>query len=169
MTTDTTGPTPDVRVPANRVAPRARWYWLTRAAVGWLALVAVQVIAMLLGWPFPPAKAVLLTVTVGLAALHLAVMPAWRYRVHRWELTDTALDTRTGWWTQEWRIAPLGRVQTVDSAQGPLARLFRLTTVTVTTASAAGPLTVEGLDAATATALAERITAAAQATRGDAT
>lgn len=169
MTTDTTEPPPAVRVPANRVSPRARWYWFTRAAAGWLALVAAQLAAMLLGWPFPPAKPPLLIATLVLAALHLAVMPAWRYRVHRWELTDAAMDTRTGWWTQEWRIAPLGRVQTVDSAQGPLGRLFRLTTLTVTTASAAGPLEVEGLDTATAATLAARITAAAQSTRGDAT
>jgi len=96
-------------------------------------------------------------------------MPRWRYRVHRWELTDAAVYTRTGWWTQEWRIAPVNRVQTLDSARGPLARLFGLTTLTVTTASAAGPVEVEGLDEHTAADLAARITAAAQASRGDAT
>jgi len=97
------------------------------------------------------------------------VMPWWRFRVHRWELTATAVYTRTGWWTQEWRIAPLSRVQTVDSSRGPVARLFRLTELTVTTASAAGPLTIEGLDEQTAAQLAAGITAAAQASQGDAT
>lgn len=169
MTTDTTGRPWAVLTPANRVSTRAVWYWFVRAMAGWSGLVAAQILALVLDWPLPPWKVPLLVGTGVLAAIHLAVMPAWRYRVHRWELTDTAIYTRTGWWTQEWRIAPLSRVQTVDSARGPLERLFRLTTLTATTASAAGPVGIEGLDDRTAADLAARITAAAEATRGDAT
>ena len=44
-----------------------------------------------------------------------------------------------------------------------------LADVTVTTASAAGPLSIEGLDRATAERLVDDLTTAAQATRGDAT
>lgn len=169
MTTDSAPPVPALRPPAHQVAHRAIWYWLVRALAGWLALLTVQVVALVLDWPIPPWKVPLLILTGVVAAVHLAVMPVWRYRVHRWELTDTAVYTRTGWWTQEWRIAPLTRVQTVDSARGPLARLFGLSTLTVTTASAAGPVGVEGLDEHIAADLAARITAAAEATRGDAT
>jgi membrane protein YdbS with pleckstrin-like domain len=160
---------PTLRPPANRVSPRAVWYWLSAALAGWLVVVAVQVVALVLDWPFPPWKTTLLPVTAVVAVVHLSVMPWWRYRVHRWELTDSAVYTRTGWWTQEWRIAPLSRVQTVDAARGPLARLFRLTELTVTTASAAGPVKIEGLAEHTAVQLAAGITAAAQASRGDAT
>ncbi len=169
MSTDSAVPAPALRIPANQVAPRAVWYWFVRALAGWLAALAVQVAALTLDWPIPPWKVPLLILSGLLAAIHLAVMPRWRYRVHRWELTDDAVYTRTGWWTQEWRIAPVSRVQTVDSARGPLARLFGLTTLTVTTASAAGPVEIEGLDERTASGLAARITAAAQASRGDAT
>lgn len=169
MPTDSAAPAPVLRTPAHQVAHRAIWYWFVRALAGWLLVVAIQVVALTVNWPIPPWKVPLLIVTGALAAIHLAVMPVWRYRVHRWELTGTAVYTRTGWWTQEWRIAPLTRVQTVDSARGPLARLFGLTTLTVTTASAAGPVGVEGLDERTATELAARITAAAQDSRGDAT
>ena len=104
-----------------------------------------------------------------LAAVHLTVMPRWRYRVHRWELTDDAVYTRTGWWTRESRIAPLSRVQTVDTERGPVGRLFHLTKVTVTTASAAGPLVIDGLDDEVAGKLSAAVTAAAQAVRDDAT
>ena len=104
-----------------------------------------------------------------LAAVHLAVMPRWRYRVHRWELTADAVYTRSGWWTQEWRIAPVSRIQTVDTERGPIGRLFRLTKVTVTTASAAGPLVIDGLDEPVAAQFAAEVTAAAQAAKGDAT
>jgi hypothetical protein len=96
-------------------------------------------------------------------------MPRWRYRVHRWEVGPGAVYTRAGWVHQEARIAPISRIQTVDSERGPLEQLFGLANVTVTTASAAGPLKIHGLDRATAERLVDDLTTAAQATRGDAT
>ena len=77
---------------------------------------------------------------------YVAVVPQWRYLVHRWEVTDTAVYTQTGWWARERRIAPMSRIQTVDHVEGAIARLFGLATVTVTTASAAGALEIAGLD-----------------------
>ena len=78
-------------------------------------------------------------VVVGLSAAYAVVMPSLRYRIHRWEVTSDAIFTRSGWLSREQRIAPLNRVQTVDSHQGALMRLFGLSSITVTTASAAGP------------------------------
>jgi membrane protein YdbS with pleckstrin-like domain len=52
--------------------------------------------------------------------------------------------------SQERRIAAISRIQTVDTERGPLEQLFRRANVTVTTASAAGPLRIHGLDRATA-------------------
>ena len=160
---------PSLRPPANQVSPRAIWYWFTRAAAGWVFLAAVQIIAWVLDWPVPPWHPQVLAATMLMAIVHLAVMPRLRYRVHRWELTDNAVYTRSGWLTQEWRIAPVSRIQTVDSERGPIGRLFHLTKVTVTTASAAGPLVIDGLDEQVAADLAAAATEAAQASRGDAT
>ena len=81
-----------------------------------------------------------------MAAAHLIVMPQWRYRVHRWETSADAVYTQSGWFNQERRIAPISRIQTVDSHRGPFEQLFGLANVTVTTASAAGPLEIHGLD-----------------------
>ena len=160
---------PALRPPARLVSPRAVHYWFVRALAGWIVLIAVQVISWVLDWPVPPWHAQLLAVTVVLAAAHLVVMPRWRYRVHRWELTDDAVYTRTGWLTQEARVAPLSRVQTVDTERGPIGRIFHLTKVTVTTASAAGPLVIDGLDDEVGITLTAAVTAAAQAVRDDAT
>jgi membrane protein YdbS with pleckstrin-like domain len=113
--------------------------------------------------------ALVLAVTVLIALAHAIVMPQWRYRVHRWEVAPQAVYTRAGWLHQESRIAPISRIQTVDSERGPLEQLFGLADVTVTTASAAGPLSIEGLDRATAERLVDELTSAAQATRGDGT
>ncbi len=158
-----------LRPPAHQVAPRAVWYWFTRALIGWLVVFALQAVAWIFDWPVPPWKPQVLAVTLVLAAAHLTVMPRWRYRVHRWELTSDAVYTRSGWFTQEWRIAPVARIQTVDTERGPIGRLFRLAKVTVTTASAAGPLVIDGLDEKSAMTFAAEVTAAAPVAGDDAT
>ena len=134
-----------LRAPAHRVSPLAIGYWTVRAAVGWLVLFAVE-----LGWLFGDLgnlgiHTAVLVGTALLAVAHLVIMPQWRYRVHRWETTDEAVYTQTGWFTQERRIAPISRIQTVDSERGPIEQLFGLANVTVTTASAAGPVKIHGL------------------------
>jgi uncharacterized protein len=168
-TPDLTHPADLLRGPANRVSSRAVIYWFARALIGWLLVIAIEVIAWALDWPVPPWHGPVLFVTAGVAAVHLAVMPRWRYRVHRWELAADAVYTRSGWWTQEWRIAPVSRIQTVDSERGPLEQIFRLSNVTVTTASAAGPIKIHGLDRDTAQRLVDELTEGTQAERGDAT
>ena len=158
-----------LRAPAHRVSRRAIAYWTVRAAIGWVVLAAVQVVWLIGADSLVPLREVALVVTAVLAVVHLAVMPRWRYRVHRWESTDTAVYTQTGWFTQERRIAPISRIQTVDSEFGVLERLFGLSNVTVTTASAAGPIKVHGLDKDTANELVARLTTTTAATPGDAT
>jgi len=159
-----------LRPPMHRVSPRALWYWAVRAAVLWIVLLVPQVI-----WWFADGDGPALPhLVVGLiwlvlAAVHLVVMPQWRYRVHRWEATDTAVYTQTGWLSQERRIAPISRVQTVDSERGPIEQLFKLANVTVTTASAAGPIKIDGLAAADADQLVADLTARVGQTTGDAT
>ena len=162
-----------LREPAHQVSPRAVGYW--RVA----ALISSGVVALLLSGGYvawwlaagtPPWWGLLLGV-LGLVALaaYPVVMPPLRYRVHRWEVTDTAIHTRAGWITISSRIAPLSRVQTVDSRQGALMRVFGLASLTVTTASAAGPITIDCLDAAQARELVATLTEITGASEGDAT
>ncbi len=99
----------------------------------------------------------------------IVVMPALRYRTHRWEATDTACYTQIGWLGRERRIAPMSRVQTVDFEQGPIARVLGLAGVTITTASAKGPLEINGLDRAVAEELVTTLTSVLETSRGDAT
>lgn len=106
---------------------------------------------------------------VGADVVYTAVVPQWRYLVHRWEVTDTAVYTQTGWWARERRIAPMSRIQTVDHVEGAVSRLFGLATVTVTTASAAGALEIAGLDRTVARRLVDDLTVKADAVEGDAT
>ena len=160
--------TPSLREPSQRVSPRARLMWLTTAAV---QAVVLLVVLLVLAGPTDVLDVpwwVLVLVALFLAT-YVAVVPQWRYLVHRWEVTDTAVYTQTGWWTRERRIAPMSRIQTVDHVEGAIARLFRLATVTVTTASAAGALAIEGLDKDVARRLVDELTIKADAVEGDAT
>jgi membrane protein YdbS with pleckstrin-like domain len=163
-----TEPAPSLREPSQRVSPRARLMWTAEALVQAAMLAIVP--AVLIGpvdlfdvpwWVWP-------VLAVALAA-YVAVVPRWRYLVHRWEVTDTAVYTQTGWWARERRIAPMSRIQTVDHVEGAISRLFGLATVTVTTASAAGALEIAGLDKAVARALVDELTVKADAVEGDAT
>ncbi|AXX28392.1 PH domain-containing protein [Actinosynnema pretiosum subsp. pretiosum] len=158
-----------LRAPRNRVSRRAITLWTLDAAIGWLVLLAIQLVPYFLVSDASPWQITGLVATVVVGVAHTLVMPRWRYRVHRWEATPEAVYTLSGWVTQEWRIAPVSRIQTVDTKRGPLQQLLRLSTVTVTTASAAGPVEIAGLDHAEAVRLAEELTSTTQATPGDAT
>jgi membrane protein YdbS with pleckstrin-like domain len=156
-----------LRAPAHQVSRRAKTYWTVRALAGW---VLVGVIATFVCLGLPTAGAIALgAVLVVLAAVHIIVMPRWRFRVHRWEATDTAVYTQSGWINQERRVAPVARIQTVDTQRGPFEQVFGLSNVTVTTASAAGPLKIHGLDRSVAEALVEDLTVRTQRAHGDGT
>src|ERR1700755_128823 len=112
--------------PANPPSRRAPAMWAVSAALWWLLPIAAQIAWLILqprpGWLH-------LTVAIATAvlmALHIGVVPLWRYRVHRWEIGPQAAFTRSGWLIQQRRIAPISRVQTVDTYRGPVDRLFGL-------------------------------------------
>jgi uncharacterized protein len=159
-----------VREPSGRPSPRAIRFWAWNAAVGWAVFFTAQLVWMWIGntWT-APLHLTGLAVTVVVAVVHIAVMPRWRYRVHRWEITDDAIFVRSGWFTQETRVAPIARLQTVDSRRGFLSRMMGLTSVTITTASSAGALTIHALDDAVARDVVATLTEIAQHETGDAT
>jgi uncharacterized protein len=158
----------DLRPPSERVDPRARWMWTCTDALRCVPVLAVLVLG---GGPWDwfdvPAW-----LWAGIAVLllgYVALVPQWRYLVHRWEVTETAVYTQTGWWARERRIAPMSRVQTVDHREGAVERIFGLSTVRITTASSAGALTIEGLDRLRALSLVDDLTRIADTVPGDAT
>ncbi|NBE95705.1 PH domain-containing protein [Nonomuraea sp. KC401] len=158
-----------LRPPRNQADPRVVPWW----TVQWLLLMAPLAVAAVAAYWFLTERPLWLGAAVAVfvvACLVLAlVAPRAYYRVERWEVTGEAVYTRKGWLTHTWRVAPMSRIQRVDTARGPVQRLFGLADVTVTTASSAGAVKIEGLDHEMAAELAERLTAITQATPGDAT
>lgn len=159
---------PGLRAPGNRVSRRAISYWTARAAAsGAVVVIAEIVLAAMSG--FPAIWRAAIVVTVVAVGLHAAIMPRWRYRVHRWEVTDQALYTRSGWFSVHWRIAPISRIQTIDSHRSVGERIFGLANVTATTASAAGPVRIHALDRELADRLLDQLAVATGRVPGDAT
>ncbi|WP_234807441.1 PH domain-containing protein [Mycolicibacter senuensis] len=155
--------------PANPPSRRAPLVWALVGAVPWLMLAVLQ-----LGWAVADERlawlhAAVLAVTVLGLLVSAVIAPLWRYRVHRWDISDQAVYTRTGWLVQERRIAPISRIQTVDTYRGPLDRLLGLANVRVTTASSAGAVHIVALDAPVADRVVAQLTDIAALGAGDAT
>lgn len=161
-------PVTALREPIQRVCRRARALWTVEALLEALMFVAIVAVASISWIGVDDAWWIVVLALLGGAAW-VVVVPRWRYLTHRWEVTETAVYTQTGWWARERRIAPMSRIQTVDHAEGPLERLFRLASVTITTASAAGALSISGLDRDVARALVADLTRQADVVAGDAT
>lgn len=155
--------------PAWRPSPKAKVLWTIQAALGWIVPFVALIIWVAFDGDRRGAQLVVFAVAVVLAVVSIGVVPLWRYAVHRWEVTDEAVYTRVGWLTVESRVAPISRVQTVDTERGPLERLLGLATVTVTTASSAGAVQISALDLAVAEQTVTRLTEIAALHRGDAT
>ncbi|MCW0213443.1 MAG: PH domain-containing protein [Pseudonocardia sp.] len=157
-----------LRPPAHQVDPRATTWWRLRGLATTVVVAVPQlVVVLILGGPAWLVGTLVATVVAGL--VYAAVVPGVLFRIHRWEITDEAVYTLSGWIVREWRIAPISRVQTVDTEHGPLQQFLGLASVTVTTASARGPVTIRGLAAADAAELARQLTETTQAAAGDAT
>jgi membrane protein YdbS with pleckstrin-like domain len=155
--------------PAHPPSRKAPLVWAIGAAIPWLMLAAGQLV-----WFAIDARLMWLHTLAGAATvlgivIFVAVVPVWRYRVHRWDIDAKAVYTRTGWLVQERRIAPISRVQTVDTERGPLDQLFGLANVTVTTASSAGAVRIVALDSDVADRVVAQLTDIASLGAEDAT
>ncbi len=166
-TSSAPSPNPALREPAHQVSPKAPYLWAAGAAVRSLVLTGVLVAGDLTGWVSVPVWGWPLIAVAAVA--YVVAMPRIRYRIHRWESTDSAVYTQTGWLSRERRIAPMSRVQTVDFEQSAVSRLLGLATVTVTTASAAGALRIAAIDKVIADRLVDDLTRRTEAEAGDAT
>ena len=147
-----------LREPAHRVSSRAVRYWAVNSLLGG---VVTWVVLFVIAWFLPEGRwwstalVWLFVLAMAVNVVEVVLEPVIRYRRTRWEVTGERVFVQTGWLSRDQRIAPLSRVQTVDTHRGAVMRLYGLANITVTTASAAGPITIPCLDSD----LADRVTA----------
>lgn len=156
--------------PRHRIERRAPILWTIEGIWSWVIIVGLQI-----GWYYYGDDVmgfwnwVALVLTVPFAFMSIVVAPWWRYVVARWDISDTAVCARSGWWTTHLRIAPLSRLQTVYTTRNLFERWFGLATVHASTASAHGSVQIRGLAKADADRVAEHLLAIADLDSGDAT
>lgn len=148
---------------------RCRGWWTTQVALGGFGAAAsvmflADVVSISGTWSVVTASVLTL-----LTMAAMIVVPALRWARHRWEVTDIAVYSRSGLLWEEWRAAPLSRVQTVDKVRGPLQRLFGLSTVIVTTASSRGAVHISALQESVAADMVARLTLLTEDDQQDAT
>jgi membrane protein YdbS with pleckstrin-like domain len=148
----------DLVDPAHPPSRKAPLVWAIGAAIPWLMLAFGQLVWFALDRRLLWLHGIAAGLTVLGAVVFVVIVPLWRYRVHRWDIDARAVYTRSGWLVQERRIAPISRVQTVDTYRGPLDRMFGLANVTVTTASSAGAVRIVALDSDVADRIVAQLT-----------
>ncbi len=86
---------------------------------------------------------------------------AWRQvRFAGYSIDDLMIATRKGWWKREWRMAEIGKLQTVTLSRSPLDRMLGMATLLMDTAGGMGmgsPLRLRYLSEADARALQQRL------------
>ena len=116
----------DLVDPTNPPSRKAPLVWAIGAAIPWLMLVVGQLVWFVLDSRLPWLHIAAAAVTALGIVVFVIIGPLWRYRVHRWDISPQAVYTRSGWLVQERRIAPISRVQTVDTYRGPAGPAVRV-------------------------------------------
>jgi len=127
----------------RRLDPRILAVWRLGAltSLGVPLAVGATVATLALGVPVALAaatSALLFTLAVG-------PLPGVRWRRWSWTLTPTGIELTSGVLVHRRVTLPFFRIQQIDVIEGPLERLLGLATLTVTTASAGGSVSIPGL------------------------
>ena len=165
-------PDAPARRPAWPLSRSAIGLWITEGvlgALGYGALVGMFLLVVPARGPVPVLRWLLPALVAVYAVVAVGVRPWIRYRVHRWEVTEEAVYTLTGWLTRTWTLVPISRIQTVDVTRGVLQQLFGLASVVVLTASSQGTVRVPHLEADVAQRVAEDLARRAELVRDEAT
>ena len=83
--------------PLWRPSTKAPRLWAITASLFWVPVIVAEIVCAVLVPGIPSwVVGTVFAVTVLFAATYILMVPAWRHRVHRWEISDTAVYTRTG-------------------------------------------------------------------------
>ena len=163
-----------VRDPAWQVSRGAIGFWVAEGIIE-TVVFALGAAAFLIfvpasvGGPIPFLRWAVPVLVIVDAIVSIGVRPRLRYRVHRWEVTDEAVYTLTGWLSRTWTLVPIARIQTVDVTRGVMQQVFGLASVAVLTASSEGTVRVPHLEADVAQRVADDLARRAAQVRDQAT
>ena len=146
----------DAPAERHRLSPRVMAYWRWRWLLSLLPmLVLLAGLVIVVPWPDGWIRWSVFTIVAVAGFLGLIVLPPIRYRVFWYAISSTEIDIQSGIIFITRSLVPMHRVQTLRSERGPIADHYRMTTLKIRTA--AGSVSLSGLDRAEADELCERI------------
>ncbi|MEP6562814.1 MAG: PH domain-containing protein, partial [Nakamurella sp.] len=126
------------------------------------ALILLTGLAIVIPWGPAWLRWGIVGIVVGLVAVAMVVLPPIRYRVFWYAISETEIDIQHKIIFIERSVIPMHRVQSLQTERGPLADHYRMTNLKIKTA--AGSVSISGLDRAQADALCDRISKLADIT-----
>ena len=146
----------DLPTERHRLPARVIRYWRWRAFYSSLPLLVLLVSgAIVLPWDPWWVRWGVVGVFVAVIAGCMIILPPVRYRVFWYAISSTEIDIQSGIIFIKRSLVPMHRVQTLRTERGPMADHYRMTTLKIRTA--AGSVSLSGLDRAEADELCERI------------
>jgi uncharacterized protein len=146
----------DLPAERHRLPARVIRYWRWRGFYSSLPLLVLLVsAAIVLPWGPWWARWGCVAVVSAVIAACLIVLPPIRHRVFWYAISATEIDVQSGIVFTTRSILPMRRVQTLRCERGPVADHYRMTTLKIRTA--AGSVSLSGLDRGEADELCERI------------
>ena len=146
----------DLPTERHRLPARVTRYWRWRAFYSSLPFLVLLVSgAIVLPWGPWWVRWGVVGVFVAVIAACMIILPPIRYRVFWYAISSTEIDIQSGIIFITRSLVPMHRVQTLRSERGPMADHYRMTTLKIRTA--AGSVSLSGLDRAEADELCERI------------
>jgi uncharacterized protein len=146
----------DLPTDRHRLPARVTRYWRWRAFYSslplWVLLISV---AIVLPWGPWWVRWGIVGLVVAVIAACMIILPTIRYRVFWYAISSTEIDIQNGIIFIKRSVVPMRRVQSLRSERGPIADHYRMTNLKIRTA--AGSVSLSGLDRGEADELCERI------------
>lgn len=117
-----------------KLSEKAKSCMRVNAAVVCTAVALAATVAMLLFWDGGAVRNIIIAVCWVWAAAYIIAVPRVRYDRYRYCIDEEAIRVTEGFmWVSE-QTVPIERLHKISRSQGPVARMFGLSTVKVTTA-----------------------------------
>jgi membrane protein YdbS with pleckstrin-like domain len=146
----------DVPLERHRLSPLVTRYWRWRAIFSAVpAFVVLIGLAVVVPWGPTWLRWTIVGVLAAVVAVGIVLLPPIRYRVFWYAISPAEIDIQHGIIFIKRSVVPMHRVQTLRTERGPMADHYRMTNLTIKTA--AGSVTISGLDRTEADELCDRI------------